>query len=337
MTLISCNMAESSVLNEEHRLRRDTLAKNLLLLRRGDVLESTSSFSRSQLSRSYVEQVSSVAWPKAKHGRPRSNSYPFIKRWSPLPRVEEEDESLEETPTGTHLCVANVNVQTLSWTDNKLSQQWLCKIDSLRSTMALMDSSCSRVKHGRPRSNSFPFIKRLIPLPSVTEEEEEIEDGKPVSTNPEALQVQPLNWTAHNKISHDLLDKINSLRSSLSTIDHSSRSLGPDRSQKTVEEVSCYNPWIKMETSQMRKPDSTYISLISGFTHESLKRTHAQSKVDVSDTNELAMDSQLKRGKNCKNLKCIAFSPRKLFCSPQRQNVHRHLSESSEYIPQMGC
>lgn len=370
MKLISCDMAESNALGEQNCLRRNMLVRNLLLLRRReDDLRTTSSFTcSSQLSRSYVEQVSSVAWPKAKHGRPRSNSYPFIKRWSPLPRVIEEDESLEDTPAGKHLYVTNVHVQTFNWENNQVSQEWLNKIDSVRSTLVLKDSSWPKVKYGRPRSNSFPFIKRLNPLPCVTEEDERSEDEKPVMTNPQCPRVKTLNWT-NNKLSHELLDKLNSLRSTLSTIDHSSNPQGHYSSVKSPSASKCTSGEKPVglgasrtdaptelkraslertrkvlgevnqdtEASEIRKPDSTYISLISGFTNESSKRAYAQSIANDTDRNEHTTAPELKREKNCKKLKCIAFSPRNLFCSSSRQNVQQQISNSSEYIPQMGC
>ncbi|KAL9957352.1 hypothetical protein ACROYT_G038980 [Oculina patagonica] len=119
-------------LSEEHRLRRDTLAKKVLRFRQEkDVLTSTSSFTCSScLSRAYVEQVSNVAWPKVKYSRPRSHSYPLIKRLNPLPRLIEEDETGDvERPTIIPTPVPQV--QTLNWTDNKLSDEWLNKINTL--------------------------------------------------------------------------------------------------------------------------------------------------------------------------------------------------------------
>lgn len=367
MKLISCNIADSSSISKEHCLRRGALAKNLLLLRQqGALLKSSPSFTcSSHLSRNYVEQISSVAWTKTKYGRPRSNSYPFIKGWNPLPRVIEEDESLEATPSETHpTTMSNDHVQTFNWTDNTISEEWLNNIDSMRSS--LMDSSWPKVKRGRPRSHSFPFVKRLNPLPCVTEEDETAEDEKPAMTNVQVPQIQILNWT-DNKLPHELLDKINSLRSTLSTTDHSPRPQGPyhsaklpaakstrgekpvgleklrqledktaliEHTSKAVEENNNNHPRVKIENaSQVRKPDSTYILLISGFTHDT---SHAQSVANNSDTNENVTDCKLKREKKCKKLKCIVFSPRKLFCSPARQHVHRHVSDSSEYIPQVG-
>ena len=358
-------MTESNILREEDCLRRDILVQNLLPIQQVNVLNSSSSLTcSSKLSRSYVAQVSTVAWPKAKRGRPRSNSYPFIRRWSPLPRVTEEDESLEETrASGTLQCVSNdVSVQTINWTDNKVSLELLCKVNSLRSSLALADSSCRpRVKqHCRPRSNSFPFITGMKPLPHVTEEDETRTEGEiPSMTNPQAPQLQTLNWT-DNKF---FKDKMNLLRSTLSATGPSSKSQAPYqlakptismcvsgkapvRSQASVQDsptvehtikgVEEVNSGITTKMSHIRKPDSTYISLISGFTHEKWQQAHAQSSANDPEINKLTTDSELKREKNSKMLKCIAFSPRKLFCSSPRQNVRGQISNSSEYIPQMG-
>ena len=363
MKLISCSMTENHTLSGECCLRRDMLSTKS---HGGYDLKSTSSLTApSQLSRSYVQQVSSVAWPKARSGRPRSNSYPFIRRWSPLPRVIEEDESLQESPvTGTIPYVSKVAVQKINLEDNQLSQEWLCKINSLSSTLALADSSWPKVKRCRPRSNSFPFIKRLNPLPCVNEEEETAEDEKPKMANPKTSQLQTLKWT-DDKLSHDLLDKINMLRATLPVTDHSptprvarleakplvaSNASGKTlnlpaargknsggRGSETEDEVSC-NRSIRKEISHKRKPDSTYISLISGFTLEPMGRVHVQSRaIDHQTPNALTRDLELKRDKSCKKVKCIAFSPRKLFCSSPRQDVPTRKSNSSEYIPQMGC
>lgn len=368
MKIISCNMAERNILREEHCLRRDILVQNLLPIQQVDVLNSQSSLTCSSLSRSYVKQVSSVAWPKAKRGRPRSNSYPFIRRWCPLPRVIEEDESLEETrASGTHPCVSNVSVQTVNWTDNKVSLELLYKVNSLRSSLALAGSSWPKVnQHCRPRSNSFPFITRVNLLSRVTEEDETRTEGEmPSMTNPQAPQLQTLNWT-DNK----LLDKINLLRSTLSATGLSSKSQAPHQLAKptvtmcvsgkapvesqasgqdsptvcernsvehTIEAVEELNSGITTKIPHIRKPDSTYISLISGFTHEKWQQAHAQSSANDPEINKLATNSELKREKNSKKLKCIAFSPRKLFCSSPRQNVRGQISNSSEYISQMGC
>lgn len=330
-------------------------------------LKSTSSLTpSSQLSRSYVQQVSSVVWPKTRSGRPRSNSYPFIRRWSPLPRVIEEDESMEESPVaGAIPCVSKVAVQKISLADNQLSQEWLCKINSLRSTLALADSSWPKVKRCRPRSNSFPFIKRLNPLPCVNEEDmaETADDETSKMGNLKTSQLQTLKWT-DDKLSHDLLDKINMLRATLQVTDHSPTPrvarleakplVASNASGKTsnlpaacgknsggsgseTEDEVCHSG-IRKEISHKRKPDSTYISLISGFTLEPMNRAHAQSRaIDHQTSNALTRDFELKRDKSCKKVKCIAFSPRKLFCSSPRQDVSTRKSNSSEYIPQMGC
>ena len=377
MKIISCNMTERNILREEHCLRRDILVQNLLPIQQVDVLNSPSSLTcSSQLSRSYVKQVSSVAWPKAKRGRPRSNSYPFIRRWCPLPRVIEEDESLEETRApGTHPSESNVSVQTVNWTENKVSLELLSKVHSLRSSLALADSSWPKVnQHCRPRSNSFPCVEtgshawftRVNLLSRVTEEHETRTVGEmPSMANPQAPQLQTLNWT-DNK----LLDKINLLRSTLSATGLSSKTQAPYQLTKptvtmfvsgkapvesqasgqdsptvcernlvehTIKAVEEVNSGITTKLPHIRKPDSTYISLISGFTHEKWQQAHAQSSANDPEINKLATNSELKREKNSKKLKCIAFSPRKLFCSSPRQNVRGQISNSSEYIPQMGC
>ena len=157
MELFLVDIAGDRNLSEEQCLRRDTLAEKVLRFRRQkDILKSTSSFTCSScLSRAYVEQVSNVAWPKVKYKRPRSNSYPLIKRLNPLPRVIEEDETGEiEKPALPHTRVPRV--QTLNWMDTKISDEWLYKINTLRSTLTSLDSSRAK---GSNRAEKTPGVK----------------------------------------------------------------------------------------------------------------------------------------------------------------------------------
>lgn len=349
-------IADTNCPAEENCSRRQNVEKNPFMLpdKKGTVLKTSSSFTcSSNLSRSYVEQVSNVSWYRTKCGRPRSNSYPFIKRWNPLPRVIEDEESVEEAPKEAHRCVSNVHVQTINWADNKLSEEWLSKINLLRST--LIAAPVIKVRRRRSRSNSFPFIKRLHQLPCVTEEDETT--GDEITT--QLQQIQKVKRT--DKLSHDSLDKISTESFSLSTTD---KPRGPFHSvnypltkftggeKQVVLEDSRQNASIsferavikltdqdssdptssKKDSSTFRKPDSTYISLISGFMHET-KQGAQHSGTDSYTRESLTSDCKQSRAKNCKTLKCIAFSPRKLLCSNGRQNVQRELSGSSEYIP----
>lgn len=357
MKLFSRKLAENNILTEENSLKRFKERDHLSDNQSHQVLHRKAFTTK--MSRSYVQQVSCVAWP-----RPRSNSFPFIKRWNPLPRVLEEDESLEEVPSSRKLPnVSQLAVQKVNWTDESLSQELLCKINSLRSTLVLADFTGIKLKNFRPRSNSFPLIKGLNPLPCVLEEEEIIGEEKSPKKAP--YQRQSFDWNDNNKVSHELFNRINLLRATLSSVDSSSKAQGHCRLTKPYagnpvgdklpckfqisphrdetnsaernarEQVHNISKVAQTQTSHVRKPDSTYISLISGFTHEALKQTHAQSK---SVESELTLASELKRSKNCKKLKCMAFSPRKLFsCSPPRQDRNQQISHSAEYIPQMGC
>lgn len=349
-------IADTNCPAEENCSRRQNVGKNPLLLpdKQGTVLKTSSSFiCSSNLPRSYVEQISNVSWYRTKCGRPRSNSYPFIKRWNPLPRVIEEDESVEETPKEAHCCVSSVHVQTINWADNKLSEEWLSKINLLRST--LIAAPVIKVRRRRPRSNSFPFIKPLYQLPCVTEEDETTEEK--IAT--QLQQIQKVKRT--DKLSHDSLDKISTESFSLSATDKPRGPFHPvnypltkftggekrvvlegSRQNASVsfervvirraDEVSSDPASSKKESSTFRKPDSTYISLISGFMHET-KQGAQHSRRDSYTSESLTADCKQSRAKNCKSLKCIAFSPRKLLCSNGRQNVQRELSGSSEYIP----
>ncbi|XP_068673473.1 uncharacterized protein [Montipora capricornis] len=366
MKVISSKLVENNGLDEENSLgQADRFYDNLSFpLRQKDVVSSPTPASfpyTAQLSRSYVQQVSSVAWPQIKHVRLRSNSFPFIRRWSPLPRVLEEDESLDEAPSsGTIPCVSQVSVQKVNWADDNLSQEWLCKINSLRSTLVLTaDCPTTKLKKFRPRSHSFPFVKGPSSLPCVAEEEEIIGDENPKMAN---LQISQQQQQQHpfslndNKFPQNILLRINSLRRTLSKKDHCPEPQGSyklerpptetvishklldgldfsQRSNVTDFERNAGHVGKKIEQakiSHIRKPDSTYISLISGFTHEKSKQTGAQSR---------GADPEMQSGKNCKKLKCIAFSPSKLFCSSARygKNLRQQISNSSEYIPHMGC
>ena len=298
MELFLVDIAGDRNLSEEQRLRRDTLAEKVLSFRRQkDVLKSASSFTCSScLSRAYVEQVSNVAWPKVKYNRPRSNSYPLIKRLNPLPRVIEEDETAEiEKPALPHARVPQV--QTLNWTDTKLSDEWLYKINTLRSTLTSLD--VSRAK-GSDRTEKTPGVK------------------------------------------HSSVDKRAAFEASNQDSPAACKSMSIERLRRAVkEDHACDRPCVRNEpiskTEHMRKPDSTYISLISGFTK---KESHRTSQDD--ETNKPTKESDPKKEKNCKNLKCIQmnmFAPRNLFCSSQR-SAHRQMSNSSEYIQQiasLGC
>ena len=297
MELFLVDIAGDRDLSEEQCLRRDTLAKKVLRFRlQKDLLKSTSSFTCSScLSRAYVEQVSNVAWPKVKYNRPRSNSYPLIKRLNPLPRVIEEDETAEiEKPALPHTRVPQV--QTLNWMDTKISDEWLYKINTLRSTLTSLDSSRAK---GSNRAERTPGEK---------------------SSNADkqaAFEVSNQDSPA-GRISAS----IERLRKAVKAEDH-----GCDRPCVRNESIS--------RTDHVRKPDSTYISLISGFTEkESQRRSH--------DDQTHKHTKSSKKEKNCKNLKCIQmnmFGPRNLICSSQRC-AHRQMSNSSEYIQQiasLGC
>ena len=238
-----------------------------------------------------MEQVSNVAWPKVKYKRPRSNSYPLIKRLNPLPRVIEEDETAEiEKPALPHTRVPRV--QTLNWMDTKISDEWLYKINTLRSTLTSLDSSRAK---GSNRAEKTPGVK----CSNVDKRA--------------AFEVSNQDSPAGGK------------------------SASIERLRKAVEEdhgrdSSCVR---NDTTNHVRKPDSTYISLISGFTQkESQRRSHDD------ETHKHTKNS--KKDKNCKNLKCIQlnmFGPRNLICSSQRC-THRQMSNSSEYIQQiasLGC
>lgn len=298
MELFLVDIAGDRNLSEEQCSRRDTLAEKVLRFRRQkDVLKSTSSFTCSScLSRAYVEQVSNVAWPKVKYNRPRSNSYPFIKRLNPLPRVIEEDETAEmEKPAALpHARVPQV--QTLNWMDTKISDEWLHKINTLRSTLTSLDSSRSK---GSNRAERTPGVK-----------------CSNVDNKRAAIEVSNQDLPARCKSA-----SIERLRRAVKE-DH-------DRHRPCVtnEPIS--------KTDHVRKPDSTYISLISGFTQK-----ESQSRSRDDETHKHIKNS--KKEKNCKNLKCFQmnmFGPRNLICSSQR-STHRQMSNSSEYIQQiasLGC
>ena len=290
MELFLVDIAGDRNLSGEQRLRRDTLAKKVLSFRRQkDVLQSTSSFTCSTcLSKAYVEQVSKVAWPKVKFYRPRSNSYPLIKRLNPLPRVIEEDETAErEKPTLLHTRVPQV--QILNWMDTKLSDEWLYKINTLRTTLTSLDSSGTKGSHHAGRA---PGVKR---------------------TN---------------------VDKRAGLETSNQVSPTACKSASIERLRRAVkEDYACDRPCVRNEpkTDQARKPDSTYISLISGFTQKESQRTQDDEK------HRQPKDTDSKKEKHCKKLKCIQmnmFAPRNIFCSSQR-NTHRQMSNSSEYIQQI--
>ncbi|XP_020626623.1 uncharacterized protein LOC110063966 isoform X1 [Orbicella faveolata] len=298
MELFLVDIAGDRSLNEEQRLRRDTLAEKVLSFRRQkDVLKSASSYTCSScLSRAYVEQVSNVAWPKVKYNRPRSNSYPLIKRLNPLPRVIEEDETAEiEKPALPHTRVPQV--QTLNWTDTKLSDEWLYKINRLRSTLTSLDSSRAK---GSDRAERMPGEKR-----SSVDKRAAFEASN---------QDSPAGCKS---------ESIERLRRVVKE-DH-------------IRDRPCVRNKPISKTDHVRKPDSTYISLISGFTQkESQRRSHDD------EAHNHTKDSDSKKEKNCKNLKCIQmnmFVPRNLFCSSQR-STRRQMSNSSEYIQQiasLGC
>lgn len=295
MELFLVDIAGDSNLSEEQRLRRDTLAKKVLRFRRQkDVLKSTSSFTCSScLSRTYVEQISNVAWPKVKYSRPRSNSYPLIKRLNPLPRVIEEDETAEiEKPTLPNTRVPQV--QTLNWTDTKLSDKWLYKINTLRSTLTSLDSSRAKGSH---RSGGTPGAKRTS-----------------------------VEKRAGFEASH--LDSPAACKTA--SIERLRRAVKED----FVRDRPCVGNEPISKRDQVRKPDSTYISLISGFTQKESERTYGSHD---DETSRHPKNSDSKKEKNCKNLKCIQmnmFAPRNFFCSSQR-NSHRQISDSSEYIQQI--
>ena len=298
MELFLVDIAGDRNLSEEQRLRRDALADKVLSFRRQkDVLKSSSSFTCSScLSRAYVEQVSNVAWPKVKYNRPRSNSYPFIKRLNPLPRVIEEDETAEiEKPALPHTRVPQV--QTLNWTDTKLSDEWLYKINTLRSTLTSLDSSRAK---GSDRAERTSGVKRSS------------------------------------------VDKQGALEASNQDSSVGCKSASIERRRRAVKkhhvlDRPCVRNELISKTDHVRKPDSTYISLISGFTQRESQRTRPDD-----ETHKHTKDTDSKKEKNCKNLKCIQmnmFAPRNLFCSSQR-NTHRQMSNSSEYIQQiasLGC
>ena len=295
MELFLCDISVDTVLSEEHRVRRDTLAKKVSHFRREKEVTPPFNTCSSCLSRSYVEQVSNVAWPKVKYCRQRSHSYPLIKRLNPLPRLTEEDETAEvERPTVKHTRVPQV--QTLNWTDNKLSHEWLYKINTLRSTLTSLE------------------------LPSRAK-------GTHCLTKP----LEAKGTSGEKRVGFET-----SQQNSPTACRHESTSI--ERLWRAVEDVHQDRLCIKKEpvskTSQVRKPDSTYISLISGFTQD----THVQSSASDDDTNKHINDTRSKKEKNCKNLKCIQmsmFAPRKLFCSTSR-NIQRQMSKSSEYIQQIG-
>lgn len=287
MELFLFDIAGDSNLSEEHRLRRDTLAKKVLRFRRQkaekDVLNSAASFACSScLSRAYVEQISNVAWPKVKYSRPRSHSYPLIKRLNPLPRLIEEDETAEaEKPTLVPTRVPPV--QTLNWTDNKLSEEWLYKINTLRFTLTSLESS---------RDNSS---RRSSKTPTSTSGEKQ------------------------------------------AGLEASHQDSPPACKNASIERLSVKSEPVS-NTDQVRKPDSTYISLISGFMQETSNHTRESG----DDSNRRTKHSCSKKERNCKPFKCIQmnmFAPRNFLCSSQR-NTHRQMSNSSEYIEQiasLGC
>lgn len=288
MEIFFCEIAKGNVISEEQHSQRDNLARKVFWFRRQkDALKTIPSSPCSPcLSRSYVEQVSNVAWPKNKYCRPRSHSYPMIKRLNPLPRLIEEDETTEmEKPSVAYTRVPEV--QTLNWTDNKLSDEWLYKINSLRSTLTSLETSTPKGPH---RSAKLPLV----------------------------------NSNSGGK------------RAGFVTCRQDSPKLCTNASIKRLGNVVKDEPMF--QSFEMRKPDSTYISLISGFTQETQKQAHAQSSGNEDDTNKKLTNSDLKKAKNCKNLKCIhmnIFAPRKLFCSSS-PNTHRQMSNSSEYIQQIG-
>ena len=297
MELFLVDIAGDRNLSEEQRLRRDTLAEKVLRFRRQkDVLKSTSSFTCSScLSRAYVEQVSNVAWPKVKYNRPRSNSYPLIKRLNPLPRVIEEDETadIEKPAVLPHTQVPQV--QTLNWMDTKISDEWLYKINTLRSTLTSLDSSRAK---GSNRAERTPGVK---------------------CSN---------------------VDKRAAFEASNQDSPSGCKGASIERLRRAVkEDQDRDHPCVRNDpiskTDHVRKPDSTYISLISGFTQK-----ESQRKSHDDETHNHIKNS--KKEKNCKNLKCFQmnmFGPRNLICSSQR-STHRQMSNSTEYIQQiasLGC
>lgn len=293
MELFLVDIAGDKNLSEEQRLRRDTLEKKVLRFRRQkDALKSTSaSTCPSCLSRAYVEQVSNVAWPKVKYNRPRSNSYPLIKRLNPLPRVIEEDETAEiEKPTLIHTRVPQV--QTLNWMDTKLSDEWLYKINTLRFTLTSLESSRAKGPHSAVTKSG----------------------------------VKGTNFDKRAGLEASSQDSSAACKSA--SIERLRRAVKEDH----VRDRSCVRNESISKTDQVRKPDSTYISLISGFTQKGSERS-----TQDDETHSHPKDADSKKEKNCKNLKCIQmnmFAPRNLFCSSQR-STHRQMSNSSEYIQQI--
>jgi len=299
MELFLVDIAGDRNLSEEQRLRRDALAEKVLSFRRQkDVLKSASPFTCSScLSRAYVEQVSNVAWPKVKYNRPRSNSYPFIRRLNPLPRVIEEDETAEIAEKSVLPHTRVPQVQTLNWTDTKLSDEWLYKINTLRFTLTSLDSSSAK---GSDRAEWTLGVKR-----SSVDKQAALE--------------------ASNQDS--------SVECKSASIERLRRAVKEDN----VRDRPCARNEPISKTDHVRKPDSTYISLISGFTQRESQRTSHDD-----EPHKHKKDTDSKKEKNCKNLKCFQmnmFAPRNLFCSSQR-STHREMSSSSEYIQQiasLGC
>ena len=285
MEIFFCEIDKDNVLNEEQCSKHDTLAKKVLTFRRQEYVVKATADSPCfpSMSRSYVEQVSNVAWPKNRFFRQRSHSYPMVKRLNPLPCLIEEDENLElEKPVIINTRVPEV--KKLNWTDNKLSDEWLNKINRLTSTMNHLEICTPKSPH---RSGKLPTLNSSS-------------DRKRAGFVP--------------------------CRQDSSKI----RGIAPsERFVKVVRKESL------PQLSDVRKPDSTYISLISGLTQETQKQTHAQfggHHIDGEGKNH-----ELKKAKNCKNLNCIQmnmFTQRKLFCSSP--NAHRQLSSSCEYIKQIG-
>lgn len=288
MEIFFCEIDKDNVLNEKHRSKHDTLAKKVLTFRRQEyVVKATpNSTCFPSLSRSYVEQISNVAWPKNRYFRQRSHSYPMVKRLNPLPRLIEEDETIElEKPVITNTRVPEV--QKFNWTDNKLSDEWLNKINRLTSTMNSLETCTPKGPHrsGKsPTPNSIADRKRAGFVSCRQDSSTAIRGVAPVERLVNVARKESLP-----------------------------------------------------QFSDVRKPDSTYISLISGVTQETQKLTHTQFGGGIDNTDKKRTNYELKKAKSCKNLKCIQmnmFTPRKLFCSSP--NTQGQLSNSCEYIKQIG-
>ena len=232
-------------------------------------------------------------------------------------------------------------------------------------------------KYIRARSFSYPVSKILHPLPRLVEVDETLSSDD-LSLEPRIPRVHEFHW-ADVKLSHGWLHRINSVKSTLTSKNATSseennhhkfalsatsdgashrKQIRFNESKNTI--LTILTPKIKEqidretpsnsetrcgEKFQRRKPDSTYITLISGLTHDTIDAKSTGACVEnktVDPTDHLAVPKLQGKEANRQNLKCTLLNGLvhcKLLClCPVNLPLQR--SNSLEYIQQissLGC